>query len=164
MFRGQRALRDWGLHGPDMRFRLVFIVHVPQEQAYAWWTSFSDEDGNPEGPLLSRGIRLKGQNQLLLEDEYLYLGRRLRLRGSVRIEPPDSYTVDYEGRLLRVWLRYMFAPVAEGTQLVVLGEVRGNGWLRLLLPFLWMRIKREIAAGIESNVRRMEGPLEADTS
>lgn len=147
-----------------MKFRHVSVVRVPMELVYDWWTSFSEEDGDEIGPLLSRRILLGQERELLIEDEYRYLNRRLVLKGRVRIEPTDSYMVEYNGKMLRLSLKYMFAPLVEGTQLVVLGEVKGKGWLRFLLPLLWPRIKREIVEGIEGNVERVESLFRSDSS
>ncbi|MFQ5837480.1 MAG: hypothetical protein ACE5HJ_01690 [Thermoplasmata archaeon] len=147
-----------------MRFRHVTVVHVPLDLAYGWWTSFSEEDGSEEGPLLSRRIPFRMERGLLIEDEYAYLNRRFTLKGRVKIRPPDSYWVEYYGEIVQVRLKYMFASVVEGTQLVVLGDVRGKGWLKAFLPLFWPRIKREMIAGIDSNVRMVEGLSQAHDS
>jgi hypothetical protein len=139
-----------------MRFRHVAIVRVPVEAAYEWWTSFSDDDGEEGGPLISRHVLGREGNRILIEDVYEYLGRRLRLRGRVELRPPDSYVVELDGRSVNIRLHYMFSPVVEGTQLVVLGDLTGKGLLRLGLPLLWPRIRRELVAGIDTNARRVE--------
>jgi signal peptidase I len=139
-----------------MRFRHVAVVRVPSETAYGWWTSFSDEDGDEGGPLVSRRVLGQEGDRIVIEDEYLYLGRRLRLRGRVKLNPPDSYVVELDGHTVNIRLHYMFSPVVEGTQLVVIGDLRGKGFLRLALPLMWPRIRREIVAGIDGNARRVE--------
>lgn len=139
-----------------MQFFHVSVVRVPVAEAYEWWTSFSEEDGSEEGPLLERRVLMASDQDFLVEDIYRYLGREITLPGAVELDPPHAYRIRYRGERLWADLRYMFNEIVEGTQLVVLGEVRGKGWLRLVVPLVWVRLRREIAAGIRENVRRVE--------
>lgn len=139
-----------------MRFRHVTVVRVPMETAYSWWTSFSDEDGEEGGPLVSRRVLGSQGNRILIEDVYVYIGWRLTLQGKVELRPPDAYTVELAGPTVDIRLHYLFSPVVEGTQLVVMGDVRGKGLLKLAIPLIWPRIRREMASGIDANVRKVE--------
>lgn len=139
-----------------MKFKAVYVVRVPFAIAHAWWTSFSEEDGWEDAALKRRNVVQATEKGFLLEDTYRYLGREVTLRGRVDLQPPDAYTVRYRGAGFDIVLRYLFAEIVEGTQLVVLGEVRGRGWRRLLLPLVWFPLRREIVDSIQRNVARVE--------
>ncbi len=143
-----------------MIVRLERIVPFPRDAVYAWWTDFREDDHRSRrSPASSRRELLRQEgNEVWLRDH----ARRpapVTLAEHVVLDPPNGYAVDarYPGADVRY--EYRFEPIAEGSHISLVAEVRPRHLGRILLPLFRGRIERYAARDTDFHLRRMAEDL-----
>ena len=130
---------------------------APIDFVFKWWTDLSEKDSKYVKPLKSRDIIEKKENIIIVEDGVKILGRKMKYKVRVTLNPPYEWLAEYEGSVAKAISRYKISEVGEGTRLDYESHIEPRGWFtRLFSPIISRFLIRVFSTEMDAYCRALE--------
>lgn len=143
---------------------------VPRDKLFRWYFDYSEDDveiirRRGDGSLLSRKVRREGGNRVIVENERIVRGKRIKMVYDANPHP-ENYTCEVEITVPGAYeshRQYSFTEVQEGTKVIF----RDNYTVlstRLKIADIFGVVRRQLARTSEQGMRAYIAEAEKELS
>lgn len=146
-----------------MRIAHSVTTHVPPDKARAWFFDVGvDDHASPEfveawgepHPKDERTILSRTEDAVEVHD--VAMGGRMEMRSTTRLVGEDAIETVSEGKGMSASWGLTFVPVGEGTRIDMGGEMRPQGFMRILAFLLGPKMRKKFRQDLALHTQQME--------